>query len=247
MRGSKSYVRWLCCLSLCGALASGCSDDDDDDGKADSGARLDAGADASTGANGSDGGIDASIDAAVDGGGSPGTIAVDAATVVLSPAQVVGVAAALNTGEIEAGTLAQGKAVSTAAKDYASMMVTMHTAAQQRQAALGVAPAPSPEQMTVTTMAATALQNLQTLPAGPSFDTAYLESQVLMHTNARNLIDNLLLPNAANAPALRDELTRTRGEVVAHLTQAMALLGDGGVSGADAGTMSLDAGNDAGS
>jgi putative membrane protein len=100
-------------------------------------------------------------------------------------------------------------------------------------------------------LAMAALQALQGVPAGAAFDRAYIESQVTLHTSARNLIDSTLLPNATTS-ALRDELTRTRGEVVMHLNQAtsiLASLGDGGVTGGDAGAAdaSTDAGGDSGS
>jgi hypothetical protein len=144
------------CLALMGAPVIGCSDDDEDgggnNGTTDSGTgggtRNDAGADAGQSNPGLDGG---NIDSGTsrDGGGSS-----DASAAALTEAQVVGVAAAINMGEIQAGTLAQTKAVSTQAKDYASMMVTMHTAAQARQTALGVTPAASPVQAEAASLAA---------------------------------------------------------------------------------------------
>jgi putative membrane protein len=231
---AKSYLRSLSCLALAGALVTGCSDDDENGGS-DSGVRVDAGLDASTS-------LDATV-APVDGGD-----ATDAA-IRLSEAQVIGVAAAINATEIEAATLAQARAVSTGARDYATMMIAMHTATQQRQAALGIAPAPSPAQTTVNTLAAAALQRLQSTPAGSAFDAAYLQSQYSLHGNARDLIDSLLLPSATTA-ALRDELNRTRGEVVTHLKLAeMALrtLYDAGVPTNDGGLFGgLDGGADAG-
>jgi putative membrane protein len=234
MRARMFSKRVVCGLSLLAALQVGCSDDDDVGSVGDGGGggnRPDAGLDASTR---SDGGLDASgpgVDAEIDG-----------AIIVLTEAQVVGVAAAINAGEINAGMVAQTKAVSAAAKDYAAMMITMHTATQQRQTALGIAPAASTEQQAVMAMAADALQSLQSLPAGLMFDNAYLQSQVSMHQSALLLIDQILLPSSSTA-ALRDELTRTRGEVAAHLVEARELYGDAGI---DNGAITTDAGLDAG-
>jgi putative membrane protein len=227
----------------------GCSDDSDDTTSADSsigkgGSVSDAAAGSGTTAR-TDSGVGAGMDASITRDAGPSADATAAAA--LTEGQVVGVAAAINMGEIQAGTLAQTKASTTPARDFASMMVTMHTAAQARQTALGIAPAASPTQTMVTTMATSTLQSLQSVPAGPEFDRAYIQSQVTMHTSARDLIDSTLLPNATTA-ALRDELTRTRGEVVMHLTEATSILstlGDGGVTGGDAGT-GADAGSDAG-
>ncbi|MDB4972049.1 MAG: hypothetical protein JWN48_390 [Myxococcaceae bacterium] len=237
MRAPQRHVRVLCGLSLIAALHAGCSDDNDEPKDAGGGTRSDAGADASVR---SDGGMDASSVVVTDASS-------DAATAVLSEAQVVGVAAAINAGEIGAAMVAQGKATTAAARDYAAMMIEMHTAAQQRQTALGITPTTSPQQTTVMTMASQTLQTLQSTPAGPGFDVTYLQSQVTMHNSALSLIDSVLLPSAST-PALRAELTRARGEVVMHLTLAQGLLSaDGGVVGGDAGARSTtDGGLDSG-
>ncbi|MDB4986288.1 MAG: hypothetical protein JWN04_1466 [Myxococcaceae bacterium] len=219
---SKPIRRALCSLTLLGAVHAGCGDDDKTVATDSGTRRADAAVDASRPAND------------FDAGDASATSLVDAAT-ALTDNQIIGVASALNMGEINAGMLALTKASGASARDYANMMVTMHTAAQTRQTALGIAPATSPQQQSVMTMASTALQNLQNLPAGPNFDVAYLESQVMMHQSALALIDTVLLPSATTS-ALRDELTRTRGEVTTHLSEAQALLSsDGGVR-ADAGT-----------
>jgi putative membrane protein len=242
--------RALCALCLTGALSAGCSDDDstDENGGSDSGVARDAGSDASTR---SDGGLDSGV-STMDSGLGTNEAGADASA-RLSEAQVVGVAAAINSGEIEAGMLAQTKGANAGVRDYAAMMVTMHQAAQQRQNALGVSPASSPVQTTVMTMATSTLQSLQSTPAGAGFDLAYTRSQVTMHTDALNIIDTVLLPSATTT-ALREELTRTRAEVVAHLSLANTLLlvvGDAGTAtsndaGSDAGSDAGDAGGDAG-
>jgi putative membrane protein len=239
-------------LSLAGALNVGCGDDDGDDDVSDDGGRPDSGTsttsdggmDASTRMDGgSDGGRDAALDAT--------TSSPDAAARITEP-QVVGVTSAINAGEIQAGTLASEKAVSGPAIDFAEMMVTMHTAAQQRQSALGIAAAPSPQRTAVESAAMTAQQMLMNTPAGPGFDLAYLESQVTMHLMALELIDEVLLPSATTQ-ALRNELTGTRAEVAMHLAQARDLVSrarDGGLPAADAGTTSTSdagAGLDSGS
>lgn len=232
MLGSQTKLHLFCCIGLLGALHAGCSDDDDTKNRADAGGTaFDAGIDASARP---DGATDATVVVPV----------VDAA-VQLNEAQVVGVAGAINAGEIEAGTLAQATAVTPQARAFAETMVTMHNMARTRQEALGIAPAPSSVQAGVISAAAAALATLKSTPPGPAFDLAYLQSQAMLHTTALQLFDEVLLRNATT-PALRSELTRTRGEVEAHLTEAMKiLLGelDGGLLDGDAGT---DAGSDAG-
>jgi putative membrane protein len=244
MPRTKPYLRAICGLSLAGALLIGCGDDDDEESvDSGNGTRVDAGTDASVR---SDGGLDASADidatiardaaAAIDGATFTEATVNDAA-ITLSEPQVVGVAAASNTGEIDLANLALTRAQSGAARDYAAMMVSMHTAAQQRQNALGIQPQPSTQQALLTMTSNTAKQTLQNT-AAPLFDVAYLDTQVAAHTVVRNLIDEVLLPSATT-PALRTELTTTRGEVVAHLELAQRLsntAADGGLPTSDGGT-----------
>jgi putative membrane protein len=224
MRIVQNLVRGLGSVSLILCLAAGCDDDDGDsvgeESPADAG---DAGRDASIDASlRPDGSMDASQgDAARDA-------ALDAA-VALTEAQVVGIATTINTGEIEAGTLAQTKGTSADVKEFASMMVSMHGAANTRAAALGITPAPSAPMSGVMQMSTNTLQTLNSLSPGAEFDRNYLQSQVVMHMAALTTFDTVLLPNATT-PALVAELQRTRGEVATHLNQARTLIGslDGG-------------------
>jgi putative membrane protein len=205
----NSVMKVLLGASLAAALNVGCSDDDDEGTQHNDagGARLDASV-------GSDGSIDARANSA------------DAALAMTEP-QVVGLAIAINDGEIMAGQLAATKATNQAVKNYASMMVAMHTAADQRAAALGIAPATSTPASEVQRMTTLVLQALQNTPASAEFDSSYVESQIVMHMAALHAFDSMLIPNAST-PALKAELTSTRSEVQTHLDEAQALRGDGG-------------------
>jgi len=229
MRFNGKYVRVTAGLLLATALAVGCGDDSGDDDSGDGGtdSGMDASADGGIDAGRSDGGLDGSVTVLPDG------------AVQLTEAQILGVATSANAGEISAGMVAQRKGDSAAVRDFGTMMVMMHTAAQQRQGALGIQAASSSVSATLDTMNAATLENLNAASPGPMFDLTYLDAQIAAHTSVRNLIDSALLPSATTA-ALRDELTRTRGEVVSHLAMAQALvsaLRDAGVP--------LDAGPDA--
>jgi putative membrane protein len=217
MRKIQRVCRGLGCLSLMVCLAAGC-DDDESDGNGEE-TVSDAGADA---------GRDASIDASLRPDGGLDATTADAArdaAIALTEAQVVGIATTINTGEIEAGMLASTKATSDDVREFASMMVTMHGAANTRAAALGVAPATSTPMTQLMMMSTATLQALTASPQGAQFDQAYVQSQVTMHQEALTTFDSLLLPNATT-PALVSELTRTRGEVAMHLSQARGLLED---------------------
>ncbi|HEY6879803.1 MAG TPA: DUF4142 domain-containing protein [Polyangiales bacterium] len=205
-------------MMLVSLLCVGCGDDDGNDGDD---SRNDAGIDASVG---SDSGLDGSTrDAARD---ATADSTVDAAS-VLSEAQVVGLAGTINDGEIELGQLAVDKASNSAVQTFAEEMVSMHTAANQRAVALGISRASSASADQVQQMVSSIRSRLQDAERGATFDRAYIDSQVTLHTAALEAFDTKLLPNAST-PALLAELTRTRAEVAAHLSAARALTADGG-------------------
>jgi len=179
------------------------------------------------GGAGSTGTNDASIvisgDAGADG---------DAAT--LSDAQIFGVLAWESRGEINVANLAPTRASDPQVLAFAQMMITDHTQALNRGTALastyGLTPAASPTSQSLDASAASTVATLTAL-SGPTFDRAYIQSQVDMHTTVLRLIDEQLLPSAT-LPQLRSELTTTRAAVVQHLGNAQTIaqsIADGGV------------------
>jgi predicted outer membrane protein len=158
----------------------------------------------------------------------------------LTDAQIAAVTSTANQGEIELGNLATTRAIRPAVREYAQMMVTMHTAAQTRQSelivTLGVVPTDNAVSLTLrqdTQAIATRLAQ-----ASPdAFDLAYAESQAQLHGRVLEIIDDVLLPSVS-AASLRAELMVTREEVSRHFTQAMALVETvrNFGSGSDAGT-----------
>jgi putative membrane protein len=154
----------------------------------------------------------------------------------LSDAQIAGVAMALNQGEVDAGKLAQMNANKKAVKDFADMMVTEHTAALTREMMLGITAADSPLKTMVESDAMTMMTMLKA-KSGSEFDKAYIDGQVTMHQQALDIIDNKLMP-AAQAAALKTELTAMRMSVAMHLTEAKSVqssLGGGDDAGAETG------------
>jgi predicted outer membrane protein len=232
---------------LAGTLCIGCGDDaDDDDDNRDGG--REAGTNPQDAAARPDGGGDAGMDAAT----SNMDAALDAATASdagrLNDNQIVGVLAAVNSGEIMAGTLASTRGTNASVRSFAMSMVSMHTAAQTRQSALGIAVAPSETSNGLTAEAMTMQQNLMNTPMSLLFDQRYIESQVIMHDMALKLIDSTLLTSAMSQ-ALRNELTMTRMDVQMHYNQAVqiraSLAADAGAG--DGGTRSDAGGIDGGS
>jgi putative membrane protein len=156
----------------------------------------------------------------------------------LTDGQIAEITTVVNAGEITLGTLALNRAQLPGTQDYARMMITMHTAAQERQtalvAALGLTPTPSTLSTQLTEDAASVSSQLESATAA-EVDVLYVRSQVALHGTVLETIDEQLLPNVT-ADTLRAELVVVRVEVAAHLEQALALLATlEGVDGADAG------------
>src|SRR5262249_40094039 len=57
---------------------------------------------------------------------------------------------------------------------------------------------------------------------GADFDKAYIDSQVKMHSEALDLVDNELIPSAKN-PELKDHLNGVRAHVADHLAKAQEI------------------------
>jgi predicted outer membrane protein len=53
-------------------------------------------------------------------------------------------------------------------------------------------------------------------------DRLYIDTQVMVHTEVLQTLDEVLIPSAQDA-SLKSELTATRAEVKAHLDQAKAV------------------------
>lgn len=151
-------------------------------------------------------------------------------------ADVASILLTVNAGEIMVAEAAQPGLATQAAKDYAQMMIDMHSAARTRQLALFQQLAITPNDanpftqmlMVETARILTIIPNL----GGVELDRFYVDTQVQMHQSALDLVDFVLLPNSAT-PALVQELMTTRTAIVQHLALAKqlqsSLAGDGGV------------------
>jgi putative membrane protein len=143
----------------------------------------------------------------------------------LSDGQIAMISDLANSAEVEQGKLAQSKAKSAAVKKFAAMMVKHHGEAKTEQnklvKRLGITPTQSPD---ATTLKGDADKTLATLreASGPSFDAAYMDSQVAEHQKVLDTIDQQLLPSAQSAE-VRDALQKAREKVVSHLEEAKRL------------------------
>jgi putative membrane protein len=202
------------------------------------------GSDASTeGGVGGSGGIDASAEAGRDSGAD-----VDAganAAPVASDVQVVTVLHVANVGEIQEAQRALVAAQNSDVRDFATMMITDHTAGDASLLALfpplggsdasadgglldagrtpdgGIPLAESITSLQLRAQAAATLTALQPL-SGAVFDLAYMEGQVAAHSQLLTIGDEVLTP-AAHTDAVRAALMQARATVVLHLQHAMAI------------------------
>lgn len=224
--------RWLTlatmALGAAAAVTQGC-DDDDNGGPV----VIDASTDAANDAGGGDA-MDAG-DAADEGAADGDADAAD--TGVAGDPQVLAIVLVANTGEVQQGQLAEGKAIAVDVRNFAAMMVTDHTAAQQREQHLvqitGIAVQPSATSQLLQAASDAMIAQLQPL-TGVTFDRAYITGQIQEHSQVLTLIDSVLLP-AASTDLFRTELRTVRAAVVAHLAEAQRIDGllraDGGSDG----------------
>lgn len=199
--------------------ASACDDSDDGDSTTDENSveKIDAGRtdeDAGSGADAST--VDASgIDA--------GTTPTDAAVELTDP-QIAAVTSTANEGEVLQANTARPKLTNPSAQAFADMMVTMHTAAQARQATLLMQKGITPEPNAISTMLKQESDAIVAqLSAAPApVDLLYIEKQVAVHEKVLSTLDTVLIPSADDA-ALEADLMTARGEVSAHLTMARTI------------------------
>jgi predicted outer membrane protein len=163
------------------------------------------------------------------GGGAGGALA-------LTDPQIAGIALTANMGEVAQAQLAGGKSTSSPVLNFATMMITDHSAAitrlQMVQASQGILTADSPERQMITNMNNQTYNTLFT-ESGATFDKTYAMAQVTAHQTFLNLLDQSLIPDAQNA-ALKAELQMERTAVNSHLMMAQMLVttlsSDGGVA-----------------
>lgn len=143
----------------------------------------------------------------------------------LTDAQIAKAMITINEGEIDAAKLAEKNAVSSDVKNFALMMETEHKRNEKETKEIAKKNKISMDKSGLSkSLEADAKQTSKDLKKQPdaNFDQAYIGSQVQMHTNALDLIQNTLLP-AAQSPELKDHLNTTSKAVAIHLDHAKTL------------------------
>jgi predicted outer membrane protein len=160
------------------------------------------------------------------GGGAAGEAGAGGAgpAASLSDAQIILVIDTLNAGEVEVAFAALPRLTEPAVEAFAEQMITAHGAAREANSQLAqatnITPAPSQLQLDLKAMADAQVLAFQTSPA-PALDAPYIDSQVMMHTDALTLANQLFA--AADNAQLRAEIAGLIPAITAHLNEAQAI------------------------
>ena len=140
-------------------------------------------------------------------------------------AQIAAIVVVANQVDVDAGKFVTAASQSSAVRDFATTMVTDHTAVNQSAVALVTKLKVTPE----TNDTSKALQaggdknlaHLRTL-SGAALDRAYVEHEVAYHEQVIQALDTELIPNAQNAE-LKALLIQVRPAFIEHLGHAKHL------------------------
>lgn len=143
----------------------------------------------------------------------------------LSDPEVAHVAVTADNIDIDLATLARSRSHNADVQQFASTMITDHTAVNKQAAALakrlGVTPADNAVSQSLLKGAAEARANIEKLQ-GAAFDRAYIDREVGYHQAVLDALDGLLIPTTDNAD-LKQLLTDVRPAIAAHLEHAKRL------------------------
>lgn len=139
--------------------------------------------------------------------------------------QVLGVARAINAGEVDQARAVKDR-LEGDAKRFAEIMIREHGAALERLSRLadelGIDPAVSELRRDLEQRSREAIRALRDAE-DDEVSRKYVESQVEMHRRALEVIDGKLLPAAREEPRLESSLREMRAHVAAHLRTAEEL------------------------
>lgn len=140
----------------------------------------------------------------------------------VTDAQIAAIVVAANQVDIDAGKLAQSTSTNKDVKTFAALMVNDHTgvnkSAVELVTKLKVTPEDNPTSQSLKAGGEQNIANLKKLK-GAAFDKAYVDHEVVYHTQVLEAIDKTLIPGAKNAE-LKALLVKVRPAFVAHLDHA---------------------------
>ena len=147
------------------------------------------------------------------------------ATPKLSDPEVAHVAVTANSIDIDLAKLAQSRTGNRDVKQFATTMITDHSAVNEQASALaaklGVTPKDNAVSQSLLKGAAEARATIEPLK-GKGFDQAYINREVAYHQAVLDALDKLLIPSSSNAE-LKQLLVDVRPAIAAHLEHAKRL------------------------
>src|SRR5262245_28136711 len=152
----------------------------------------------------------------------PSTMSEQPAAPALSDANIAAIVVAANNADIANGKQAKAITKNPEVTTFAQLMITDHTAVNNKAKALAGKLNLTPED-NETSHSITASQDsvrgaLKSM-SGAAFDRAYIDNEVAYHQTVLDAIDQALIPNAQN-PELKQLLTDTRPAIAGHLDHA---------------------------
>ena len=143
----------------------------------------------------------------------------------LSDPEVAHVAVTANSIDIDLANFAQGRTHNSEVRQFATTMITDHSAVNKQAGALaarlGVTPKDNGVSQSLSKGAADARTTLEKLQ-GNAFDRAYIDREVAYHQAVLDAIDKVLVPTTDNAD-LKKLLVDVRPAIATHLDHAKML------------------------
>lgn len=169
----------------------------------------------------------------VHGSGSP----VPTSTGAMTDPEIVSLTQAADEGEIMTSKVALTKATNPDVRKFAQQMIAAHTQMISQRNAIGKAQNLKPAagaKDSIGAMGKKMTAMLQAAPKGMTFDTAYVNGQVMAHTNTLAMVQKA--EGAAQNAALKGMLAKAAPIVQQHLDEAKTLQGKLAGSGTGAAT-----------
>jgi putative membrane protein len=154
-----------------------------------------------------------------------GLLAVTPAVVLAqqpNDAQIAAIVVTANQVDIDAGKLAESKAMSADVKAFGRQMATDHAGVNKQATELVTKLGVKPEDnATAQSLKAGGADNVKALSgmSGAAFDKAYIDHEVAYHQQVLDAVDKTLIPSAQNGE-LKALLIKVRPAFVAHLEHA---------------------------
>jgi putative membrane protein len=172
------------------------------------------------------------------GAAATDTTAASAATTpppaTMTDTTILGVLDEANGADSAGGALAATKGTNTQVKAFGRRMVRDHhqlrADGQKLAKQLNITPATPPGD-TLPAMAQKFADSLNSQPKGPAWDAAYMNHEVAVHQFVLQTLQSF--QGTAQAPQLKDAITKAIPLIQAHLTEAQSIQGKLGNTSAD--------------